>query len=160
VSHLDRFKHAQSKPHSGFTSALAELQAGRKTGHWIWYVFPQLAGLGRSEVSQIYGIVDIAEATDYLRDAVLRGRLLAAATAVAARQRAGVPLSRLMGEPIDVVKLVSSLTLFGHIARNLNAAEPNDDYRLLADAAREILAGAESEGYPPCRYTLRSLEPR
>ena len=136
---------------------MTELRAGRKTGHWIWYVFPQLSGLGGSEASQLYGIVDVAEATAYLRDPVLRGRLLSAATTVAERQRANVPLERLMGASIDVLKLVSSLTLFGRIARRLEATDKNDEYRQLADAAQDILAGAESEGYPPCRYTLRSL---
>ena len=63
-----------------------------------------------------------------------------------------------MGAPIDVLKLVSSLTLFGPIARALSATEANDEYRLLADVAGEILKGAESEGHPPCRYTLQSLE--
>jgi uncharacterized protein (DUF1810 family) len=158
VSHLERFKRAQDEPHAGLATALAELRAGRKTGHWIWYVFPQLSGLGRSESSQIYGIADATEAAEYLRDPVLRGRLLSAATTVVERQRAGVPLSHLMGAPIDVLKLVSSLTLFGLVARRLNAAEANDEYRLLADVADEILAAAESEGYPRCRYTLRSLE--
>jgi uncharacterized protein (DUF1810 family) len=158
VSELERFKKAQANRHSGFETALAELRAGRKTGHWIWYVFPQLAGLGRSEVSQIYGIVDATEGTEYLRDPVLRGRLLSAATTVADRQRAGVSLSCLMGASVDVLKLVSSLTLFGPIARRLNATEANDEYSLLADVAEEILAGAELEGYPLCRYTLRTLE--
>jgi uncharacterized protein (DUF1810 family) len=158
VSQLERFKRAQDKPHSGIATALAELRAGRKTGHWIWYVFPQLSGLGRSEVSQIYGIVDVTEATEYLRDPILRSRLLSAATTVVERQRAGVPLSRLMGAPIDVLKLVSSLTLFAPIARSLNATEANEECRLLAEVAGEILAGAESEGYPLCRSTLRSLE--
>ena len=157
MSQLDRFKQAQDNPYSGFATALAELRAGRKIGHWIWYVFPQLSGLGCSEVSHIYGIVDVAEGAAYLRDPVLRGRLLDAAMAVAERQRAGVPLSHLMGAPIDVLKLVSSLTLFGAIARRLNATDANDEYRRLADVAGEILAGAESEGYPRCRYTLRSL---
>ena len=158
MSHLERFKRAQDQPHSGFATALAELRAGHKTGHWIWYVFPQLSGLGKSEVSQIYGIADVSEATEYLRDPVLRDRLLSAATTVAERQRAGVPLPRLMGAPIDVLKLVSSLTLFGSIARRLQTSEANDEYRRLSDAAAEILAAAESEGYPPCRYTLRSLD--
>lgn len=158
VSQLERFKQAQDDPHSGFAAALGELQAGRKTGHWIWYVFPQLSGLGRSEVSRIYGIGGVGEATAYLRDPVLRGRLLSAAIAVVERQRAGVSLSSLMGASIDVLKLVSSLTLFGSIARSLNATEANHEYQRLADVAAEILAGAESEGYPPCRYTLRLLE--
>jgi uncharacterized protein (DUF1810 family) len=158
VSRLERFKQAQDQPHSGLATALAELRAGRKTGHWIWYVFPQLSGLGLSEVSRIYGIGGATEATAYLRDPVLRGRLLSAATVVVERQRAGVPLPRLMGASIDVLKLVSSLTLFGAIARRLSATEPDDEYRLLADVAGEILKAAESEGYPPCSYTLRSLE--
>jgi uncharacterized protein (DUF1810 family) len=157
VSHLERFTRAQDQPHSGFAAAFAELRAGRKTGHWIWYVFPQLAGLGTSGASQLYGIRDGAEAVAYLRDPVLRGRLLSAATAVLERQRAGVPLVRLMGASIDVLKLVSSMTLFGHVARRLNATEANEEHRLLAAAAEEILAGAELEGYPRCQYTLRGV---
>lgn len=158
MSQLDRFKQAQEEPHSGLAAALAELRAGRKTGHWIWYVFPQLAGLGRSEASQLYGIADVTEAEEYLRDSVLRGRLLSAATTVADRQRAGVPLSRLMGASIDVLKLVSSLTLFGSVARRLNAIEANDEYQQLAHVTAEIVAAAEAEGYPRCRYTLRLLK--
>jgi len=134
VSQLERFKQAQDQPHSGFATALAELRVGRKTGHWIWYVFPQLSGLGLSEASRIYGIADATDGTAYLRDPVLRGRLLSAATAVAERQRTGVPLSRLMGAQIDVLKLVSSLTLFASIARRLHATETNEEYRRLADA--------------------------
>ena len=157
VSTLERFKRAQDQPHAGFATALDELRAGRKTGHWIWYIFPQLAGLGSSGFSQLYGIADVTEATDYLRDPVLRGRFLLAATTVVERQRAGVSLPGLMGSPTDVLKLVSSLTLFGAIAGRLHAAEANDEYRRLGDVAGEILAAAESEGYPPCRFTLRSL---
>ena len=157
MSHLERFKRAQDQAHSGFATALAELRAGRKTGHWIWYVFPQLSGLGKSDVSQTYGIADVTEATEYLRDPVLRGRLLSAATTVGERHRAGVSLASLMGASIDVLKLVSSLTLFGSIASRLHATEANDEYRRLADVAEEILAAAESEGYPRCRYTLGSL---
>ena len=158
MSELERFKRAQDSPDSGFATALAELRAGRKKSHWIWYVFPQLSGLGRSESSRIYGIADADEATEYLRDSVLRGRLLMGATTVLKHQRAGVPLPRLMGASIDVLKLVSSLTLFGQIARSLDANEANDEYRRLADVAAQILSGAESEGYPRCRHTLRLLE--
>lgn len=157
MSQLERFKRAQDEPHAGFATALAELRAGRKTGHWIWYVFPQLSGLGKSDVSQIYGIADVKEATEYLRDPVLRGRLISAATTVVEHQRAGVPLPSLMGAPTDVLKLVSSLTLFGSLARRLYATEANEEYRRLSEVAAELLSAAESEGYPPCRYTLRSL---
>lgn len=157
MSRLERFKRAQDQPHSGFATALAELRAGRKTGHWLWYIFPQLSGLGTSDLSQAYGITDVTEATDYLRDPLLRGRLLSAATAVVERQQAGVSLPSLMGSQIDVLKLVSSMTLFGSIASRLRATEANDEYRRLADAVEEILAAAESQGYPRCQYTLRSL---
>lgn len=155
---LERFKRAQEDPRSGVAAALAELRSGRKTGHWIWYVFPQLSGLGTSDASRTYGIDDAAEAAAYLRDATLRGRLLSAATTVAEQQRAGVRLLRLMGSSIDVVKLVSSLTLFGRIATDLHATEPDADYVRLADVAAAILEGAEREGYPPCRITLERLQ--
>ena len=154
---LQRYKRTQDDRHAGFAAALSELRSGRKTGHWIWYVFPQLSGLGQSDLSRLYGIADIAEATEYLRDPVLRDRLLSVAAAVLEHQRAGVPLSTLIGAPIDVLKLVSSLTLFGSVARRLHATEANEEYRRLSDVATELLATAESEGHPPCRYTLRSL---
>jgi uncharacterized protein (DUF1810 family) len=158
VAPLERFKRAQDNPHSGFSTALAELRAGHKTGHWIWYVFPQLSGLGSSDASRIYGIVDVAEAREYLRDPVLRDRLLAAATAVLTCQRAGVSLSRVMGAPIDVLKLVSSLTLFGTVARSMQATEGSDDCKRLADVAAEVLEAARVEGFPPCQSTLRSIQ--
>lgn len=158
MPHLERFKLAQAERHSGFETALSELHAGRKTGHWIWYVFPQLAGLGMSEMSRVYGIAGVAEATDYLRHPVLRGRLLSAASAVLEATERGVPLSRLMGSSIDVVKLVSSMTLFGAIAGRMKESEPGDDYRALADVAAAILKVAEADGYPPCEFTITFLE--
>ena len=155
---LERFKIAQSQPGSGFDSALAELRSGRKRGHWIWYVFPQLAGLGSSSLAHTYGIDGIAEAVDYLRDPVLRDRLLIIATAVGDQVETGKSLEHLMGSSIDVMKLVSSLTLFGRVAARLHGAEGLDAYRSLADVASAVLAVAKSEGYPPCAQTLARLE--
>ena len=86
---LQRFTDAQDQRGSGFESALAEMQSGRKRGHWIWYVFPQLAGLGQSSMAQIYGIDGVAEAEAYLRDPILRRRLLTIALAVAEQLRRG-----------------------------------------------------------------------
>ena len=80
---IERFKEAQDDPGSGFDCALGELQAGAKRSHWIWYVFPQLAGLGGSMASQFFGIRSVAEAEEYLSDPLLRSRLLAATRAVA-----------------------------------------------------------------------------
>src|SRR6267142_5739646 len=81
---LDRFRDAQDAPHAGFTVAFRELQAGRKTSHWIWYVFPQLAGLGRSSTAVYYGLAGVEEAAAYLRDQVLGERLVTSAAAVQA----------------------------------------------------------------------------
>ncbi|MGE5835869.1 MAG: DUF1810 family protein, partial [Acidobacteriota bacterium] len=82
---LERFKSAQAAAHSGFDTALAEIRAGGKRGHWIWYIFPQLAGLGGSPMSAHFAIAGEAEAMEYLRDRDLRARLLTITTAVAER---------------------------------------------------------------------------
>lgn len=149
---LDRFKPAQD---ADFAAALAELRAGRKRTHWIWYVFPQLRGLGQSHFAQRYGLDGVGEAEAYLRDAVLRARLCEATQAVhhqLCERRAR--LEALMGSRIDAVKLVSSMTLFEHVARALDNAEPSRDLADLADRAGGILAAAAAQGYPACRFTL------
>jgi uncharacterized protein (DUF1810 family) len=156
-AHLQRFKDAQAQRGSGFESALSEIQSGRKRGHWVWYVFPQLAGLGQSAMSQRYGIDGIAEAEAYLRDPLLRGRLLTIALAVAEQLRRGVSIESLMNSPIDAAKLVSSMTLLGIVAKRLHATEKENDYAALARIADEVLAKADAEGYPPCSFTLNQL---
>ena len=82
---LQRFHDAQADADSGFEAALAEMRSGRKRKHWIWCIFPQLAGLGRSGIAQHYGIQDLEEACQYLRDPVLRFRYEEITAAVAAR---------------------------------------------------------------------------
>ena len=76
---LSRFIDAQQPVYS---TALAELEAGRKRSHWMWFIFPQLKGLGRSPMAQRYGLADLAEAEAYLADPVLGERLRACVTAV------------------------------------------------------------------------------
>jgi len=159
VTQLQRFRDAQAQRGSGFECALAEIQGGRKRGHWIWYVFPQLAGLGHSGMSQTYGIDGVAEADAYLRDPLLRGRLLTITIALVEQLRRGVSLESLMNSPIDVMKLVSSMTLFGEVARRLHAAEHLNDYDSLARLADEVLAKADAQRYPPCAFTLGQLGP-
>jgi uncharacterized protein (DUF1810 family) len=158
---LERFKEAQERPGSGFEAALAEIRRGHKQGHWIWYIFPQLSGLGASWASQTYGLGNVAEAVEYLRDPVLRSRLLTMTTAVAdvksRHSGKGASLEMLMGSSVDVRKLVSSLTLFGSVARKLHAAEGLEAYDSLARVAAEVLAAAASEGYSPCQYTVARL---
>ena len=159
MSRLERFKLAQESSQSGFQSALAEIRSGGKRGHWIWYVFPQLGGLGSSGPSQSFAIDGVEEAIEFLHDIELRRRLLTIAAAVAEqlRTRKATSLSALMGSDIDARKVVSSLTLFGQVARNLGAAEGSEAYDAIAGVAEDVLAVAASEGYPPCAYTLRRL---
>ena len=70
---LDRFLTAQSRD---YTTALREIRSGRKRSHWIWYIFPQVAGLGMSSTSQYYAISGLDEARAYLREPTLRAHLL------------------------------------------------------------------------------------
>ena len=116
---LQRFTSAQDAPHSGFDAALAEIRAGGKRSHWIWYIFPQLAGLGRSSIARTYAIRDLAEACDYLRDPLLRARYEEIAGVVSNQLARGRALEDLMGGSTDALKLVSSLTLFRAAAQNL-----------------------------------------
>lgn len=108
--HLDRFIQAQEKSYQG---ALSELKAGRKTGHWIWWIFPQLKGLGASRNSIFYGIEDDAEAKAYLGHPVLGQRYCDCVTEVYLQlyRHRKDPLE-LMGSETDVMKLRSSLDLF------------------------------------------------
>ena len=111
---LARFVSAQDRGGT-YRQALAELRAGRKRGHWMWFVFPQVAGLGLSPTSQLYAVSGIAEARAYLAHPVLGPRLAECARAVdelAARDATSV-----LGS-IDAVKLRSSMTLFERAAEN------------------------------------------
>jgi uncharacterized protein (DUF1810 family) len=138
---------------AGFASALAELRAGAKRGHWIWYVFPQLAGLGHSTTSRKFAISDPDEARAYLSDPELLARLLDISAVVAARLGEGVALTTLMAGRTDALKLVSSLTLFEWVA-NLPGGEGRESHRALATVTRQILSRAEQQGFPRCRHTL------
>jgi uncharacterized protein (DUF1810 family) len=108
---LERFEDAQREiyPH-----ALAELKAGRKTSHWMWFVFPQIAGLGHSAMAVRYAIADLDEARAYLAHPVLGARLKEVAKAMCGH--AGLSAEAILGA-IDAVKLRSSLTLFEAAAR-------------------------------------------
>ncbi len=149
---LDRFVRAQESG-GAYTQALAELNAGAKRSHWIWFVFPQLAGLGSSPMAEMYGLHGVDEATAYLQHPVLRDRLLSAMNAVRAgdaRLQPRPPLHRLMGSQIDALKLVSSMTLFREIAKRIGDNE-------VAAAADEIMKRAEAEGFGACAFTKRAL---
>jgi uncharacterized protein (DUF1810 family) len=156
---LDRFEQAQASPHAGIAVAMAELRAGRKASHWIWYVFPQLAGLGRSPMAARYGLAGLDEAAAYLRDPLLGGRLAAAASAVRAHVAPprAARLDAVMGSGIDALKLVSSMTLFSHVAARVNAEDPRPEFAALAEAAEAILTAAAAQGYARCAFTAKAI---
>jgi uncharacterized protein (DUF1810 family) len=107
---LERFVVAQR---TTFSQALAELRRGRKESHWIWFVFPQIAGLGRSATAAHYAITTTDEARAYLAHPVLGPRLLEAAQVVADVDARNA--ESLLGT-IDAVKVRSSMTLFARVA--------------------------------------------
>ena len=103
---LNRFVHAQD---ADYASAIAEIRSGRKRSHWMWYVFPQIAGLGFSPTSQHFAIKSLAEAKAYLAHPVLGPRLHECAAALLALT--GRSAHDIFGSPDDM-KLRSSATLF------------------------------------------------
>ena len=106
---LQRFRDAQDAGGT-YDRALAELRAGHKQSHWMWFVFPQLAGLGSSAMAQRYAIRCLAEATAYADDPVLGARLRECAGALLGVEHGSDPVA-ILG-PIDALKLRSSMTLF------------------------------------------------
>ena len=103
---LQRFLKAQD---SVYADVLAQLHAGKKISHWMWFIFPQIHGLGISPTAQYYAVSGLDEARAYLAHPVLGPRLLACTAAVTAHH--GTPVSRIFGAPDDL-KFRSSMTLF------------------------------------------------
>ena len=103
---IDRFLEPQK---TAYPTALAEVSRGRKESHWMWYIFPQLKGLGRSAMSEFYGISGMEEARAYLKDPVLGARLVEICNALLALEVEDIV--QVMGRPDDK-KLKSSMTLF------------------------------------------------
>jgi uncharacterized protein (DUF1810 family) len=109
---LQRFVAAQDRGGT-YETALAELRAGHKRGHWMWFVFPQIAGLGRSPTAQAYAIASLEEARAYLEHAVLGPRLNECARVLT--ELPGSSADDIFGA-IDALKLRSSMTLFARAA--------------------------------------------
>ena len=112
---LGRFVSAQDSGY-GYDAVLGELRAGEKVSHWMWYVFPQIRGLGSSSMAQQYAIGSLDEARAYLAHPVLSARLRDAIDALLGVEGRGI--DRILGS-IDAMKLRSSMTLF-------DAADPGD----------------------------------
>lgn len=111
---LKRFVDAQKQD---YDIALAEVKNGRKQSHWMWYIFPQIQGLGFSSTSKFYAIKDIAEAEEFLKHPVLGNRLVAICNELIKLKSDNA--NRIFGSPDDL-KLKSSMTLFAALA-NTNA---------------------------------------
>ncbi|GAB3946798.1 DUF1810 domain-containing protein [Spirosoma harenae] len=109
MNDLNRFVDAQA---SSYGQALAEIRNGQKQTHWMWYIFPQLAGLGFSQMAQYYAIADVAEAKEYLAHPVLGSRLIEISQALLGVE--GKTAHQIMGSPDDL-KLKSSMTLFNFV---------------------------------------------
>lgn len=133
---LDRFVAAQQ---DSYPIALSEIQNGYKRSHWMWYIFPQVAGLGRSSTSQYYGICDLQEAVEFLHHPVLGHNLIEISEALLGLTTNNA--TEIFGKPDDK-KLRSSMTLFA-------AAGP--EYSVFRKVLEKFFDGRED------RRTLRIL---
>ena len=133
---LHRFIEAQEYD---YPIALEEIREGRKKSHWIWYIFPQLKGLGQSGNSNFYGISSLEEAQEYLKVEILKDRLFEICNCVLSHK--GEDIVRIMGR-IDALKLQSSMTLF-------DLVYPNSIFR---ETLNEFYNGKV------CRRTLKLLD--
>ena len=118
---LSRFLEAQNKDYS---RALGEIKNGRKQGHWIWYIFPQISGLGLSVTTQFYAIKDLNEASAYLQHPVLGSRLILISQALLSVE--GKTAQQILGNPDDL-KVKSSMTLFSLLP------QPNPVFQAVLD---------------------------
>ena len=138
---LERFVEAQDRQGS-YDAAVRELRAGRKDGHWMWWIFPQLKGLGRTSTAEHYGIASAGEAAAYLAHDVLGPRLRRCAQLVVA---SGADTAQALMGSVDALKLRSSMTLFAEVA--------DDDGDFVA-VLRTYYGGEVDD------KTLRLLQPR
>lgn len=132
---LQRFIEAQN---DSYDQALKEIRNGRKLTHWIWYIFPQMKGLGFSYNSEYYGITSLQEARDYLENELLRKRLFEITESLLMHK--GKDIESIMGD-IDAMKLKSSMTLF-------DAVQPGSIFGEVLD---------EFYGGERCRRTLEKI---
>jgi uncharacterized protein (DUF1810 family) len=141
---LERFVAAQDRGGT-YQRAVAELRAGAKASHWMWFVFPQIAGLGMSAMSREYAVSSVAEARAYLAHPVLGPRLRECAQVVADTE--GRSAGQVFG-PVDAVKLRSSMTLFA-------AAEAGGEGDVFRAVLAKFFGGAPDEA-----TVARLLRPR
>lgn len=120
---LNRFLGAQE---SYYADALREIKQGYKQSHWIWFIFPQMRGLGRSPMAENYGIKSIEEARAYLEDPILKKRLIEISSALL-KHKGKSTAYEILGT-IDAIKVRSCMTLFDHIMPHAIFAEVLDTF--------------------------------
>jgi uncharacterized protein (DUF1810 family) len=148
---LSRFEAHQND----FDRAVSEIETGRKRSHWMWYIFPQVAGLGISHTSRIYAIESVAEAEAFMLHPTLGPAYRHIVDAVWHQVvEEEVTVSALFGSPDDA-KLVSSLTLFAAVARRVQ--QPSADIANFATQADDILRLAYAQGLQRCTTTERFM---
>ena len=123
MASLQKFIEAQDSTYAGYATALQEIKQGRKTSHWIWYIFPQIQGLGHSYNARYYALKDIEEARAYLKNETLNHRLREITDALLSHKDKSAQ-SILVG--IDAIKVRSCMTLF-------DAISPNDIFKQVID---------------------------
>lgn len=123
MASLQKFIEAQDSARTGYATALQEIKQGRKTSHWIWYIFPQIQGLGHSYNARYYALKDIEEARAYLKNETLNHRLREITDALLSHKDKSAQ-SILVG--IDAIKVRSCMTLF-------DAISPNDIFKQVID---------------------------
>jgi uncharacterized protein (DUF1810 family) len=148
--HDDDLERFRSSVRSHEATVERELRSGRKTSHWMWFMFPQLRDPGRSATALHFGLADLDEAVRYLEDTEL-GSIYERLVKIVHWQvvHNGLHLRALFGEPDDQ-KLVSSLTLFRAASQPLGRTE-------LAEECSQILDSATFQGYGPCIVTIDRL---
>ena len=142
---LNRFLQAQENT---YADALQEMKNGKKTSHWMWYVFPQIKGLGKSSMARRYEIQDLAEAKAYLQDQTLGERLLKL-TGILVNDVQGKSAEQIFGYP-DFLKFHSCLTLFEYVANTENFTD--EKFNVFQQALEKYYGGKKDEN------TLKIIE--
>jgi uncharacterized protein (DUF1810 family) len=142
---LNRFLRAQE---NSYADALQEMKNGKKTSHWMWYVFPQIKGLGKSSMAREYKIQDLAEAKAYLQDQTLGERLLKL-TGILVNDVQGKSAEQIFGYP-DFLKFHSCLTLFEYVANTENFTD--EKFNVFQQALEKYYGGKKDEN------TLKIIE--
>jgi uncharacterized protein (DUF1810 family) len=158
MPNLQRFIDAQK---NNYAQAKSEIKAGRKVGHWIWYIVPQMKALGFSDNAKFYGIEDFDEACEYLRNPILFERYYEMVHIINQQLSKKPPLHliQLMGAKVDAVKLVSSLTLFRGAAAylELHQGESNHNFKDLKNVCDKIYTTIAKQHFSSCQSTLIHL---